>query len=48
MVENIVPECYPYTEVGTCGCAGAPPWELVTKNKVAFFSPYLYDKTHCY
>ena len=37
MVENIVPEVYPYTEAGTHGGGGAPPWELVTKNKVPIF-----------
>jgi len=25
MVENIIPEVYPYLEAGTCGGGGAPP-----------------------
>ena len=37
MVENLVPEVYPYLEAGTCGGEGAPPWELATKNKVPLF-----------
>jgi len=37
MVENIVPEVYPYTEAGFRGGGGASPWELVTKNKVPIF-----------
>ena len=31
MVENILPEVYPYTEAGTCGDGGAPPRECMTK-----------------
>jgi len=25
MVENIIPEVYPYLEAGSCGGGGAPP-----------------------
>ena len=39
MVENIVLEVYPYLEAGLCGGGGAPPWELVTKNKVSIMTP---------
>jgi len=31
MVENIVPEVYPYTEAGFYGGVGAPPWEYTPK-----------------
>jgi len=41
MVENIVPERYPYTEAGSCGGGRAPPWELVTKNKASVLDTFL-------
>jgi len=31
MVENIVPEVYPYTEAGSCGGVRAPPREYIFK-----------------
>jgi len=38
LVKNIVPEVYPYTEVGLCGGGGAPPWEYPTKNWPLLFT----------